>query len=31
VEGGKSVLKGTYKRAFENMEEEENWNSDAES
>ena len=28
---GKSVLKGTHKRAFENMQEAENWNSDAES
>jgi hypothetical protein len=29
--GGKSVLKGTHKRAFEDMQEEENCNSDAES
>jgi hypothetical protein len=29
--GERSVLKGTHKRAFENMQEEENWNSDAES
>jgi hypothetical protein len=29
--GGKSILKGTHKRAFENMQEEGKWNSDAKS